>query len=115
MDEAFGSDDADEPEGTGSESDGESSPGGPSGAPTQPASSEVSLASVFGDAPPPKASPPPSNRGPANRDSTGGFSFDEFFEPKAERPSAESRAPRDSLADDEGDEAFQDWLKGLKG
>jgi DNA-binding SARP family transcriptional activator len=98
MDRAFG----DEPE--------------PRGEPTQPAKDEISLAAIFGEqtAPSPApAAPPPADAG--NR-AMGGFSFDEFFSATAPGApeAAPHRPPRDTLADDEGEEAFRDWLKGLK-
>jgi tetratricopeptide (TPR) repeat protein len=91
------------------------------GAPTHPAEDEVSLSAVFGEAPPP---PEPRDEGLSRRtDGTagasrapGGFSFDEFFgRPAAAPPASVERPQRDTLSDDEGDEAFRDWLKGLKG
>jgi len=102
MDEAFG------------EGDGEDDVGG---APTQPAADEVSLSSVFGDgpsapttAPSPAPEPPQASKGRA----PGGFSFDEFFGKASSSGGAEGQERRDSLADDEGDEQFRDWLKGLR-
>ena len=99
MDEAFGEE-----------------PGEIRGRPTQPAADEVSLAAVFGEAAP---APPPSGGQPAapggGEPAPGGFSFDDFFgkggAPASEEP---GRAVRDTLADDEGDDAFRDWLKSLK-
>jgi tetratricopeptide (TPR) repeat protein len=86
------------------------------GAPTRPAADEVSLSSVFGEgpsapttAPSPAPEPPQASKGRA----PGGFSFDEFFG-KASSGGAEGQEKRDSLADDEGDEQFRDWLKGLR-
>jgi tetratricopeptide (TPR) repeat protein len=86
----------------------------PRGAPAHPAPDEISLAAVFGEpASPIPAAPAPPGDEPAR--SPGGFSFDEFFSgrtPDAEAPPA--RTSRDTMADDEGEEAFRDWLKGLK-
>ncbi|HET6922195.1 MAG TPA: tetratricopeptide repeat protein [Anaeromyxobacteraceae bacterium] len=87
----------------------------PRGEPTHPAPDEISLAAVFGEQPPPAPpTPPPAREAPTRP--PGGFSFDEFF--SARRPAAPeappARAARDALADDEGEEAFRDWLKGLK-
>jgi hypothetical protein len=90
------------------------------GAPTRPASDEVSLAAIFGD---PGAPPPPPvaaeiAREPAPKPTraAGGFSFDEFFgKPGAAEAKPETPSRRDTLADDEGEEAFKDWLRGLKG
>lgn len=75
----------------------------PSGEPTRRASDEVSLASVFGDEP-----PPPKTADPASGRHSGGkaFSFDEFF--GTPRPSGEAGA---KSADDDD---FKRWLKGLK-
>jgi tetratricopeptide (TPR) repeat protein len=87
----------------------------PRGEPTQPAKDELSLAAIFGEAPPsvPRAQPDVHADDAAR--SPGGFSFDEFFSSGAPDASAEApHPPRDTLADDEGDEAFRDWLKGLK-
>jgi tetratricopeptide (TPR) repeat protein len=99
MDEAFG----DEPE--------------PRGEPTQPATDEISLAAIFGEQTASSPAPPvPPSADPGNRD-PGGFSFDEFFSavaPGAPEAAPPPRPPRDTLADDEGEEAFRDWLKGLK-
>jgi tetratricopeptide (TPR) repeat protein len=87
------------------------------GAPTQPASDEVSLADIFGEAAAPSA---PAAPAPAAEPATaaprapGGFSFDEFFGKPTARTGGPERKPRDTLADDEGDEAFRDWLKSLK-
>jgi tetratricopeptide (TPR) repeat protein len=87
------------------------------GAPTQPAADEVSLAAIFGEtapAPPPAAGPAGGGRGEPEH-APGGFSFDEFFAKGSQGDAAErGRAPRDTLADDEGDDAFRDWLKSLK-
>jgi tetratricopeptide (TPR) repeat protein len=88
----------------------------PRGEPTQPAKDEISLAAIFGEtapaAPAPAPAPPVE---PAGARPAGGFSFDEFFSPP-QAPPAESapRPSRDTLSDDEGEEAFRDWLKGLK-
>jgi hypothetical protein len=98
MDEAF----AEEPE--------------PRGEPTQPAKDDISLAAIFGEQAAPTPAPPPAPP-PADTRPVGGFSFDEFFSAQAPRPSqgsAPARGPRDTLSDDEGEEAFRDWLKGLK-
>ena len=98
MDRAFG----DEPE--------------PRGEPTQPAKDEISLAAIFGEQSAPSPAPPaPPTAEPGNR-AMGGFSFDEFFSAVAPGApeAAPPRPPRDTLADDEGEEAFRDWLKGLK-
>ena len=90
------------------------------GAPTQPAADEVSLSAVFGEAP----TPAPRDEGLPRRAAgetaadraPGGFSFDEFFgRPAGSAAPTVDRPQRDTLADDEGDEAFRDWLKGLKG
>ena len=100
MDEAFGDEDA--------ESEGE-------GAPTQPAQDEVSLSSVFGDdTPTPTTAPSPAPEPPqaAKERAPGGFSFDEFFGKAASGGADTPR--RDSITDDEGDEAFKDWHKGLR-
>jgi len=93
------------------------------GAPTQPAADEVSLSAVFGEAPPPPApkenAPRKAEASAAQGRAPGGFSFDEFFGKPAGSagsvPAGGDRPQRDSLADDEGEEAFRDWLKGLKG
>jgi hypothetical protein len=90
------------------------------GAPTQPASDEVTLSAIFGEAPAPAAPPQPPPR-PAEPKvaagrAPGGFSFDEFFgKPTGSAPESGDRPQRDTLSDDEGEEAFRDWLKGLKG
>ena len=99
MDEAFGEEDA--------ESEAE-------GAPTQPAEDEVSLSAVFGEeTPSPTTAASPAPEPPQAKDrAPGGFSFDEFFG-KAASEGAETPR-RDSITDDEGDEAFKDWLKGLR-
>jgi hypothetical protein len=97
MDEAF----EDEPE--------------PPGEPTQPAKDDISLAAIFGEQPAAPAPPAPPPAEPGGRPA-GGFSFDEFFAAPPPHP-AEGSAPRparDTLSDDEGEEAFRDWLKGLK-
>jgi tetratricopeptide (TPR) repeat protein len=98
MDEAFN----DEPE--------------PRGEPTQPAKDDISLAAIFGEqqavTTTPAPQPPPADARPV-----GGFSFDEFFSTTPPGPpdgAPPERAPRDTLSDDEGEEAFRDWLKGLK-
>ncbi|HEX9727576.1 MAG TPA: hypothetical protein VGA37_03610 [Gemmatimonadales bacterium] len=86
----------------------------PRGAPTMPAQDEMSLASVFGEAPAPK---PPAVTGSDKAKDSGaaaGFSFDEFFGGEKPDQANPSRPRRDTLADDEGDDAFRDWLKGLK-
>jgi hypothetical protein len=90
------------------------------GAPTQPADDEVTLSAIFGE---PSASEPSrqpvASRAPepsAPGRTPGGFSFDEFFgKPARAVPASAGRPPRDTLSDDEGEEAFRDWLKGLKG
>jgi len=107
MEEAFGSSPEGEP------------PEEPSiGAPTKPASDEVSLAAIFGDpgAPAEPAKPAVEEPRPAPGGRTpGGFSFDEFFgKPVATGTETADKSRRDTLADDEGDEAFKDWLKSLK-
>jgi tetratricopeptide (TPR) repeat protein len=87
------------------------------GAPTQRAEDEVSLAAVFGDAAPtPEAPPAPAEAEDQAGRPPGGFTFDEFFgKPSTPAPAERSDHPaRDAVADDEGDEAFRDWLKGLK-
>jgi len=87
------------------------------GAPTRPASDEVSLAAIFGDpgAPAPQAAPPVREPATKATRSGGGFSFDEFFgRPVAGEAKPDDRSRRDTLADDEGEEAFKDWLRGLK-
>jgi hypothetical protein len=87
------------------------------GAPTRPASDEVSLAAIFGDrgAPAPQAAPPLKEPATKATRSGGGFSFDEFFgKPLAGEAKPDDRSRRDTLADDEGEEAFKDWLRGLK-
>jgi hypothetical protein len=84
------------------------------GAPTQPAADEVSLAAIFGEAPPSHPAPKAATAPTPPARAAGGFSFDELFgKPATARPSTD-RKPRDTLADDEGDEAFRDWLKSLK-
>jgi hypothetical protein len=86
------------------------------GQPTQPAADEVSLAAIFGEAPPAAPPPPEGERGtqPGAERPPGGFSFDDLFG-KGSAPAAEpSRPARDTLADDEGDDVFRDWLKSLK-
>jgi hypothetical protein len=88
----------------------------PRGEPTQPAKDDISLAAIFGEqsAAPPAPAPPSSDAGARP---VGGFSFDEFFSTQPPRPSDGTpppRPPRDTLSDDEGEEAFRDWLKGLK-
>ena len=89
------------------------------GAPTQPAADEVSLSAVFGEAPSPPLKGPMPHQAEASAGqgrAPGGFSFDEFFgKPAGSAPVGGDRPQRDSLADDEGEEAFRDWLKGLKG
>jgi tetratricopeptide (TPR) repeat protein len=91
-------------------------PGEIRGQPTQPAADDVSLAAIFGDAAP--APPPPAGESDAHGDGErppGGFSFDDFFgKGGAEESAEQGRAPRDTMADDEGDDAFRDWLKSLK-
>jgi hypothetical protein len=53
---------------------------------------------------------------PTSARAAGGFSFDEFFgKPAAGEAKPDDRSRRDTLADDEGEEAFKDWLRGLKG
>jgi len=90
------------------------------GAPTQPAADEVTLSAIFGEPPPPEAPTkepprPAEPKAPGGR-APGGFSFDEFFgKPGGSAPDGADRPQRDSMADDEGEEAFRDWLKGLKG
>ena len=92
----------------------------PRGAPTVPAADDISLMAVFGESPEPQApetASAPEESGPAASDEpTGGFSFDEFFGEKKStpEPADHGQMPRDTLADDEGDDAFRDWLKGLK-
>ena len=91
------------------------------GAPTQPASDEVTLSAIFGEAPapvaPPQAPPRPAEPKAGAGRAPGGFSFDEFFGKPTGSAAPESgdRPQRDTLSDDEGEEAFRDWLKGLKG
>jgi hypothetical protein len=86
------------------------------GEPTQPAKDEISLAAIFGEQPAAAPPPPAPSPGDGGNRAMGGFSFDEFFSaaapgaPEAPPP----HPPRDTLADDEGEEAFRDWLKGLK-
>jgi hypothetical protein len=90
-------------------------PGEIKGQPTQPAADEVSLAAIFGDAapaPPPQAKPESPDDGGRP---PGGFSFDDMFgKGDAQRPADSARPARETLADDEGDDAFRDWLKSLK-
>jgi tetratricopeptide (TPR) repeat protein len=103
------------------------------GAPTRPAEDAISLDSVFGDAAggdggaaaapatEPAHAPGGGVEGPP---ASGGFSFDEFFNPAAGGPPAASpSAPRASgrqsrpaePPEEEGDlDQFQAWLKGLK-
>jgi hypothetical protein len=87
------------------------------GQPTQPAADEVSLAAIFGEAPPAAPPPPEGERGtqPGAERPPGGFSFDDLFG-KGSAPAAAEPSPpaRDTLADDEGDDVFRDWLKSLK-
>jgi tetratricopeptide (TPR) repeat protein len=94
----------------------EEEPGEIKGQPTQPAADEVSLAAIFGDSAP---TPPPSGEEPeaqgGGERAPGGFSFDDLFGKGGAQGSAEQARPaRDTLADDEGDDAFRDWLKSLK-
>ncbi len=95
----------------------------PRGAPTSPASDEVSLASVFGEEPtekPPAPEPGATSSAEPEAGAGGGagagFSFDEFF--GAKKPpgqKTESPRPRRSSQLDAADEdEFRDWLKGLK-
>ncbi|MDH3212920.1 MAG: tetratricopeptide repeat protein [Myxococcales bacterium] len=87
---------------------------GAEGRPTQPApDDEVSLSTIFGDGKSSGSSATnASGRESASGQAPGGFSFDEFY--GSSRGSGGGRAPRDTLADDEGDDAFRDWLKSLK-
>lgn len=88
----------------------------PRGEPTHPAQDEISLAAIFGEQSPPPASPEAAPAAETAGRPAGGFSFDDFFsaQPPAPSEAAPPRASRDTMADDEGDEAFRDWLKGLK-
>jgi hypothetical protein len=90
-------------------------PSEPRGEPTHPAPDEISLSAVFGEPASPAPAAPLPPRDEPDR-APGGFSFDEFF--SAGGPEAADEPPagasRDTLADDEGEEAFRDWLKGLK-
>jgi hypothetical protein len=91
------------------------------GAPTQPADDEVTLSAIFGEPSLPAVAEEPARLRPtepkaAAARAPGGFSFDEFFgKPTGSAPVAGGRPHRDTLSDDEGEEAFRDWLKGLKG
>ncbi len=91
----------------------EENPGSVPGAPTLPATDEVSLAAIFGEEPAPLKRPPPaaSDTAPAGG---SGFSFDEFF--GGQRPAAvPSSSPRSgSAGGGEDDDEFKRWLKGLK-
>ncbi len=91
----------------------EEDPGSVPGAPTLPATDEVSLAAVFGEEPAPLKRPPPaaSDTAPAGG---SGFSFDEFFggqRPAAAPPSSPRSGP---AGGGEDDDEFKRWLKGLK-
>jgi tetratricopeptide (TPR) repeat protein len=83
------------------------------GAPTEPAPDGTSLASVFGDEPPP---PPPAPDTPeAPGPPKEGVSFDEFF--GGGTPTEPTQGGESSEASDETepeDDDFKDWLKGLK-
>lgn len=77
------------------------------GAPTRRASDDVSLASVFGEDPPPVSTRP-------SQDKT--FSFDEFFgaaPPKKTPTTRASQADQDKEPGTDEDD-FKRWLKGLK-
>ncbi|MSR05557.1 MAG: tetratricopeptide repeat protein [Gemmatimonadetes bacterium] len=80
------------------------------GAPTSPASDELSLASVFGEeATPPAAARPAATPAPG----TPGFSFDEFFGGK--KPDAKvAPAPAPAAEPEATPGDFLTWLKGLK-
>jgi hypothetical protein len=88
-------------------------PGQPPGEPTRRASDEVSLASVFGEEPPPvqrsEAAPSPAKAG----DQSFSFSFDEFFGAQGKTPAA-GQAPGGKESPAEGEDDFKRWLKGLK-
>lgn len=93
--------------------------------PTQPATDDMSLATVFGDdaaAPTDESGAPGAPAAPQAGEDAEGFSFDQFFggapeepaEPappeQAEEPPAQPPPSSKPNADD-----FKDWLKGLKG
>lgn len=104
-------------------------PTGPTpGAPSRPASDNISLDSVFGDETP-RASH--AEAAPAPRPTAGGFSFDEFFGASGAAPGAEADAPAEAPAakahratrssrpntppeEPKDLDQFQSWLKGLK-
>ncbi len=77
------------------------------GQPARPASHELSLDQVFGEAPPQR----PSRK-------SASFSFDQFFSQTAQTPSAPAQpvpsAPLPAQPSPEEAEQFQNWLKGLK-
>jgi hypothetical protein len=82
------------------------------GAPTQPAPDGTSLASVFGDEPPP---PPPAPDTPAAPDSPKeGVSYDEFFGGGAPTEPTKGGESSESNDEPEPEDDFKDWLKGLK-
>jgi tetratricopeptide (TPR) repeat protein len=109
------------------------------GTPTRPAQDDISLDTVFGDAPRDSAPPPaaPVEAAPSGApgaptaptpspSATGGFSFDQFFgatgqpAPAAPPPSSgaapRASGPKAGIAPEEEKDLdqFQSWLKGLK-
>ncbi len=56
------------------------------------------------------ATPPASGPSDTSRTEDKGFSFDEFFG----MPKSGTDEPRSSVDDDEPEDGFRDWLKGLK-
>jgi hypothetical protein len=84
------------------------------GAPTGPAPDGTSLASVFGDEPPPPL-PGPERAPQAPGPPKNGVSFDEFFGGSAPtKPTQEGESPEAAEEAKPEDGDFKDWLKGLK-
>lgn len=93
--------------------EGEENPGSVPGAPTLPASDEVSLAAVFGEEPAPLKRPQPG-ASETGRASGTGFSFDEFFGGQRPAPQPTSSPRSGPAGGGEDDDEFKRWLKGLK-
>jgi tetratricopeptide (TPR) repeat protein len=90
-------------------------PAEPPGAPTIPASDEVSLSSVFGGETPPSPPPSAAPSTPQAASESGGVSFDQFYGADKELAATDGAPSEEEGESEEGaDDEFRNWLEGLK-
>jgi tetratricopeptide (TPR) repeat protein len=90
-------------------------PAEPPGAPTIPATDEVSLSSVFGGETPPTKAGSGEPVGSAPAPDGSGVSFDQFYGSDQRPVSADGdSSDADEESDEGADDDFRNWLEGLK-